>query len=362
MKHIVAVMVLAGSLVGCASQEPSAWMVKRDSKEPKACQPLTNDQELVLAMSQDIASSGKLHAALANLERLPSHLPEARLRKAQLLRVLGRPEAESLYRGLSNTCLIAEAHHGLGQIEVARKDYPSALRHLRKATSLAPANDAMRNDLGVAYLNLDQVAEAHFELMTAMELNEGDSRAAQNLLTLFIYQDNWKSARNLVASKKLTTAQFKEAEKRARALQASHIAAQQFAEQPTQQAKEHTEPAPVAAVVPAQRIVQQPVAQQPMVQPIKEQPRVVQQPAAQFRPVVQQPVAQPVVGQAQVMAQQPQPADAVAQPVARVTQVERQAIQVAQPVPAAQPTQRITRGINRAPSAGARPIVPITGY
>lgn len=347
MKHIVAVMILAGSLVGCASQEPSAWLVKRENNQPKACQPLTSDQELVLVMSQDIASSGRLHAALANLERLPSHIPEARLRKAQLLRVLGRPEAESLYRGLSNTCLIAEAHHGLGQIEVARKDYPRALHHLRQATSLAPANDAMRNDLGVAYLNLDRIPEANFELMTAMELNETDTRAAQNLLTLLIYQDNWQGARNLVASKKLTTAQFKEAEKRARALQVSHAAEQQVAvkkTQPKQLPKARTTPVPVAAVTPAKVVVQQPVVQQ---QPVTQQPAV----------------QQPVVRQAQPVAQRSQ--EVTPQPVTRVVEVERQPVNAAQSVQSiqsAQPVQRVTRGINRAPSAGARPIVPITGY
>lgn len=120
MKHILVMMLLAVTLVGCAADPASPWLVQRESSKPRSCEPLTSDQELVLGLSQEMASSGRLHAALANLERLPTDLPEARLRKAQLLRVLGRPEAQPLYSGLVNTCLVADAHHGLGRNSCCR--------------------------------------------------------------------------------------------------------------------------------------------------------------------------------------------------------------------------------------------------
>lgn len=318
MKRLVVTMLLAGSLVGCATQTTSPWLVSREHSKPKECQPLTNDQELALGLSQEIANSGRLHAALANLERLPDSLPEARLRKAQLLRILGRSEAEQLYTDLVNSCLAAEAHHGLGQIEVARKNYAEALKHLRVATSLSPANDAMRNDLGVTYLNMDRIAEANFELMTAMELNESDSRAAQNLLTLLIYQDQWQKARNLVASKKLTTEQFREAEKRARALQAAK---------------------------PQKRTAAKKV-EQPQVQSSKAATTVVA------------PKTTPIKAEKAELPSKPIPPQT--QPSAP-TQMTRQSSQTGSSLNSSKQVPGV-QGVQRVPSSGARPIRPIIGY
>jgi len=326
MKRLVVTILLTVSLVGCAGQTTSPWLVTREHSKPKECQPLTNDQELVLGLSQEIANSGRLHAALANLERLPERLPEARLRKAQLLRVLGRSEAEKLYADLVNSCLAAEAHHGLGQIAVARKNYNQALKHLRIATSLSPANDAMRNDLGVTYLNLDRIAEANFELMTAMELNEGDSRAAQNMLTLLIYQDKWQNARHLVTSKKLTTEQFREAERRARALQAEKA---QLQKNKTQTSDSRSQPAVI-----------QPAAVTAQPSPAPVQPRVSNTPTA-----------------AQVA--RPSQAPAQSDPAAtRPTQAPLQSSQTSTSLD----SSGGVRGVQRVPSAGARPVRPITGY
>lgn len=367
MKHIVVMLLLAGSLVGCATgpSSSSSWLVTRENSKPKSCEPLTSDQELVLSLSQEMANSGRLHAALANLERLPISLPEARLRKAQLLRRLGRSEAEELYADLTQSCLVAEAHHGLGQIEVARKNYPEALEHLRKAAGLSPANDAMRNDLGVAYLNMQRLPEANFELMTAMELNEADTRAVQNMLTLLIYQDKWHHARDLVNRKKLTTEQFRDAEKRARRLQAEHAAllAEQSKGPAKQQPKVKTVPAaqpqvnqargPVAAPVPA--------AAQPVARPAAAPARAAR-PAPVQTPVAPRTITAPV-----------QQVSAPAQPkaVAPAPSMQRpRPVQAQQPVSPARPigvqaNQSAVggvRGVQRAPSAGARAIEPITGY
>ncbi|MDD2223730.1 MAG: tetratricopeptide repeat protein [Pseudomonas sp.] len=304
MKHIAVIMLLAGSLVGCAGQASSPWLIKRENSKPKSCQPLTSDQELVLSFSQEVASTGRLHAALANLERLPANLPEARLRKAQLLRMLGRSEAEQLYADLVNTCLVADAHHGLGQIEVARKNYSQALEHLRIATSLSPANDAMRNDLGIAYLNLRLLPEAQFELMTAMELNETDTRAAQNMLTLLIYQDKWQNAKDLVASKKLTTAQFRAAEKRARILLAEN-AEQQAAESQAALLKKKAAPEVVEKSRPVKDKSDTPVSRP---SPAPAQPRIaVARPSPVAQPEASAPRPSSVAAQPKATASRPSP-------------------------------------------------------
>lgn len=235
MKRITAMLLLAGSLAGCASNSvsESPWLVQRDMNAPKSCEPLTADQELVLGLSQEMADAGRRHAALANLERLPSDVPQVRLSKARLLRLLGHgSEAETLYSSLLNSCLVADANHGLGQIEAARGSYPAAQGYLRNAASLSPANEAIRNDLGVVYLNQRQLSEARFELLTAMELEESSRRAAQNMLTLLVYQGNWQAARELVTAKGLSSADFSRAEQRARDMRNQDARAPAVAMQP----------------------------------------------------------------------------------------------------------------------------------
>ncbi|HKM36199.1 MAG TPA: tetratricopeptide repeat protein [Thiopseudomonas sp.] len=339
MKHIVVILLLAGSLVGCATESSSPWLVKREQSQPKNCDPLTDDQELVLGISQEMASSGKLHAALANLERLPAHLPEARLRKAQLLRVLGRSEAEQLYTDLVKTCLVADAHHGLGQMQVARKNYPEALDHLRKATSLSPANDAMRNDLGVAYLNMQRLPEAHFELMTAMELNESDTRAAQNMLTLLIYQDKWNHARDLVTRKKLTTAQFRDAEKRASQLKQEH--AELADAQPKRNQRDQVKTPAVA----------------PQVQTTPQQHNT-----ARTTPAAQQPVSRPAPVAAQRQATAPRPAAPVQRtaPMPQKPAVQRPAATPVQPqVAAPSPVSEAPKAAVQRPATVRRPVTAV---
>ena len=219
MKRTALILLVLGLLQGCAtSSEPGAWQAQSSRSAAKACEPLVGDQELVLNMARDMADAGRLHAALAHLERLPNSVPQARLNEARLYRVLGQAEAEPLYRSLLKTCLVAEGHHGLGQLEVSRQRYPQALEHLRTAANLSPANATMRNDLGVVYLNVRQLPQARFEFLTAMELSEGESRAADNLLTLLIYQNDWQQARSLVAAQGWGPEQFYNAEQRAQRL------------------------------------------------------------------------------------------------------------------------------------------------
>lgn len=221
MRRVTAVLLLAGTLAGCASANgsQSPWLVQRDLSPPRNCEPLTADQELVLGLSQEMATARRWHAALANLERLPGDVPQVRLSKARLLRLLGHSsEAEVLYGSLLQSCLMADARHGLGQIEASQHNYAKAQEHLRVAASQSPANESIRNDLGVVYLNQRLLAEARFELLTAMELNENSKRAAQNMLTLLVYEGNWQGAQQLVSARGLSSDDFKRAEQRAQSM------------------------------------------------------------------------------------------------------------------------------------------------
>jgi Flp pilus assembly protein TadD len=143
-----------------------------------------------------------------------------RLRKAKVYRLLGRSEAEPLYRSLVGGCLTAEAEHGLGQLYAARGDNGQAQAHLQRAVRLAPTDEKIRNDLGVVYLNQLRLNDASFEFLTALELKQNNQLAAQNLVTLLLYQNNWPQAAEIVSRAKLTPNQFTEAQERAEKLKA----------------------------------------------------------------------------------------------------------------------------------------------
>jgi Flp pilus assembly protein TadD len=177
-------------LTGCASNGTVV-------SHPASCAKPGSDQDLALNLADDMANDGRLYASLANLEGLPEELVQVRLRKARVLRLMGRNEAEPLYRSLLGTCLAADGEHGLGQLAAARNDYASATEHLEHAARMAPTEGKIRNDLGVVYLNQHRIPQARFEFMTAMELQRSDSLAALNMVTLLIYQDNWKQAAEL---------------------------------------------------------------------------------------------------------------------------------------------------------------------
>lgn len=209
-----AVIAIAASvmLAGCATNGLSS--------RPSSCSAPGSDQQLSLNLADDMTNDGRLYASLANLEGLSDDLPQVRLRKARVLRLLGRNDAEPLYKSLLGTCLAAEGEHGLGQMAVARNDNAAAADHMERAMRMAPTDDKIRNDLGVVYLNQHRPNEARFQFMTAMELKPSDSLAALNLVTLLIYQDNWKQAAELANRASLSSKQVSDAQARAERLKA----------------------------------------------------------------------------------------------------------------------------------------------
>lgn len=213
------VLIVIASLLlgGCATNGQAPWT---SLLSPSSCSKLSSEQELALNLADDLANDGKLHASLANLESLPDNLSEVRLRKAKVYRLLGRSEAEPLYRSLVGGCLTAEAEHGLGQLYAARGDNGQAQAHLQRAARLAPTDEKIRNDLGVVYLNQLRLNDASFEFLTSLELKQNNQLAALNMVTLLLYQNNWPQAAEIVSRAKLTPDQFTEAQERAEKLKA----------------------------------------------------------------------------------------------------------------------------------------------
>ncbi|KQN53699.1 hypothetical protein ASE98_19245 [Pseudomonas sp. Leaf48] len=234
MKALIAGLSLL-LLSGCANTGQTPWSALTNTA---SCAKLNSDQQLSMNLADDMANDGKLHASLANLQNLPDNLAEVRLRKARVYRLLGRSEAEPLYRSLLGSCLAAEAEHGLGQLAAASGNNGLAQAHLQRAVQLAPTNEKIRNDLGVVYLNQLRVVDAKFEFLTAIELKQGDQLAAVNLVTLLIYQDDWSRAAELVSRLGLSPAQVTEAQTRAEKLKTPNRSAPSAAAQ-------------VAAIMPA---------------------------------------------------------------------------------------------------------------
>ncbi len=225
MKVLIAALVVM-MLGGCASNGQSPWAALTT---PGQCAKPGSEQELALNLADDLANEGKLHASLANLQNLPDALPQVRQRKARAYRLLGRSEAEPLYRSLLGTCMTAEGEHGLGQLAATQGDAAQALAHLQRAARLAPTDEKIRNDLGVVYLKQQRLEDARFEFMTAIELKQDDLLAAVNLVTLLIYQDDWGQAAKVVSQLGLSPEQVTEAQARAQKLKGSSTAAHNVA-------------------------------------------------------------------------------------------------------------------------------------
>jgi len=208
---LLATLLLA--LTGCAAD--GRFDLQALNGKPGQCPKPTPEQDLSLNLADDMANEGRLHASLANLEGLPDNLVQVRVRKARVMRLLGRSEAEPLYRGLLGTCMAAEGEHGLGQLAAAKGENGLAMSHLQRAARLSPTDEKIRNDLGVVYLNQLRLDDARFEFLTAMELKQGDNLAALNMVTLLIYQDKWQQAAELTTRANLTPEQVAEAQARA---------------------------------------------------------------------------------------------------------------------------------------------------
>ncbi|BBH48025.1 tetratricopeptide repeat protein [Pseudomonas sp. KU43P] len=205
-------------LAGCAGQQPESL---RQLFGTSSCTKPDADQQLSLNLADEMLNEGRPHASLAHLEQLPNTLDQVRLRKARVSRLLGRSEAEPLYRSLLGGCLAAEGEHGLGQLASARGDDVQALQNLQRAVRLAPTDERVRNDLGVVLMSLGRYEQARFEFLTAIELKDDNPLPAVNLVTLSLLQDNWQQATDLVSRLGLKPEQFAQAQARFSQIKAS---------------------------------------------------------------------------------------------------------------------------------------------
>lgn len=151
---------------------------------------LSKEDDLVRGAIEQRVQEGSYHAALAQIQSLPARVASVAILRADILRRLGAEEAEDWYKALQNTCVGAQAEHGLGLLAAERQDYTAARRYLMRAVEQQPALAGVRNDLGFVYLFLGQDRQAEFELRTAYELSPGDRQPALNLALLSLLRGN----------------------------------------------------------------------------------------------------------------------------------------------------------------------------
>jgi Flp pilus assembly protein TadD len=164
----------------------------------RACGQLGDTLATRLSLARQTLDSGKGYAALAYLDAVDSHSPEAQLIRADANRRIGRlPEAEVIYQQLAGGCLAGHAFRGLGLIESGRKRLSLAVAYLEKAQRLLPLFAALRNDLGYLYMEAGNYPAARFAFMTAIELDPADRRPLHNLIVTLARQGDAPGARKL---------------------------------------------------------------------------------------------------------------------------------------------------------------------
>ncbi|MES2720916.1 MAG: hypothetical protein V4688_00420 [Pseudomonadota bacterium] len=195
---LIAAALLAGCVAPRAIVRPIGSSVTVESRAVGTQEPqirincratLAKDDELVKALVEERVREGNYYAALAQIQTLPADVAVVAALRADILRSLESPQAESWYRALQG-CLSGRAEHGLGLIAAQRGDYTSALQKIATAAALMPADSRIRNDLGFIYLHLSMDRQAEFELRTAYELAPDDKIPGFNLALLALTRND----------------------------------------------------------------------------------------------------------------------------------------------------------------------------
>lgn len=153
---------------------------------------------------QTMLEQRQYYAALAHIEQIQRDgggSLELRYLEAGAHRRLGQyREAEVLYQSLlKNKNFSGLAYHGLGRIAAERKDFKAAIQHLRMAAGRRPTDSEVRNDLGYALMLAGRYTEALPQFATAVELDNRDSQARNNLVILLILMRDEKGVKRVVS-------------------------------------------------------------------------------------------------------------------------------------------------------------------
>lgn len=177
-------------LWGCATTQDGSGG-RAEAAQPRACgERVSGETGVELAMVRRLLNDGRPRSALAHLEALGSALPEAVLMEARALREIGRHgDSRDRYKQLQDSCLQADAYHGLALLTFHEGRHGRALELMQEARRTRPTDDRIRNDLGYLLLLDGQYEAAEEELRTALELNSDGNQAASNLVLSLLQQE-----------------------------------------------------------------------------------------------------------------------------------------------------------------------------
>ncbi|MCK0536988.1 tetratricopeptide repeat protein [Alcanivorax quisquiliarum] len=144
------------------------------------------EERVELEMVDTLSARGRHYAALAQLQKTEQRNIEYWLRYGQLqAKTQQLPRARAVFETLVDRCDTGEARHGLGMVMVKQNELQRGLAELQRAARMLPASAAVRNDYGYALMMAGRHDQARFELLTALELENGSGRARQNLAAAY---------------------------------------------------------------------------------------------------------------------------------------------------------------------------------
>lgn len=171
------------------------------------CPEISPADNTQLEMIGRVVEENRPYAALAFLDASRLETPKADLLRASSLRQTNQLEAAAaLYRKLIDSCVSGFAYQGLGLIYNQRGQNEAAAKSLALAAKLIPVDSTIRADYGYALAVLGQHDAALKEYLTAIELNNKNQRAINNLLLLMLQTGQQDKALQLAKSFGMTAA------------------------------------------------------------------------------------------------------------------------------------------------------------
>jgi len=203
-----AVMMAAVLMIGgCASQTPAPVTSDLASFEPniRCGADVAPEERVKLEMVDTLMARDRNFAALAQLQSSEQNNQEYWQRYGELLAKTGDlPRAERLFIGMRDKCDSSEAYHGLGMVALKQGKLDQSLALLEMAVNRMPASAAARNDYGYALLLKRDFPQAQMHLRTALELQNGNGTARQNLAVAYLLEGNEKGMKLLQTQYHLT--------------------------------------------------------------------------------------------------------------------------------------------------------------
>lgn len=211
-RFVLLAIVSAATLSACARfQSPSAQTVMNDAQierqQAEQKPPVPNNRGVYISLIQTMQEKGMFYASLAHIDAFENQYgvkPDIELLRGDALRNTNQSDAAlAVYRTLIGGDAGARAQHGIGLIAAGKGDFATAIDALNHAVQLDPTNVAFLNDLGFAYLDSGQTAQARLPIAKAAELGPGSKKVVANLVLYLLLSGDTVRADEVIVRAKL---------------------------------------------------------------------------------------------------------------------------------------------------------------